>query len=216
MSKTRKLLISAAVAAAVAAAPAAPAHAASGVAYSFKNSGLSAIAFFSDVPQSGPVARTVYHDTFVNAGESTFRANGTSTKAPFVVVDQLVYSFDRRGNFIFLSETGGFFDGSGVRWSADKKLTAASVSASVPVDRCDEAGNCTPGGSIAVDVQWTGYGAISKAHDSFHYSSEGIHYTFRASGTSRAATAVSSFPGSTQYAELDDSTSAERCVGTAC
>lgn len=214
MRTARLLATAAAVVTAVALTPVAPAHAAGAVAYRYSSSGLSAGAFFTDVPDSGPVARVTYHDTFVNAGESATRIDGTRSNGPFAYFDQVTYSFDRRGNFVFGSETIGFADGAAVTYAADKKLTSASVDASVPVQTCDASWTCADAGTVSVAASWTGYGAISRSSGSGRYSGDGFHYSFHFNGTSRQATATGY--GNAQWAELDNGTYSERCIGSGC
>lgn len=217
MSTARLLAGGAAAAVALALVPATPAHAAGALAYSISIQGLNAFAVFSDEPADGPVAATVYHETAVSAGALGQREGGPSQGSPYIVVDQVVYSYDQEGNYQLISEAIGSAFDSTVTYEADRRLSQASASGTVPLRTCDASGTCVDSGTIAVDVQWTGYGDVGRSRGTdVHRGEGGTVFVGRGSDELRAATAVSSFPGSLVEGLLDYTTFSEKCIGSGC
>jgi hypothetical protein len=217
MSTARLLAGSAAAALALALVPAAPAHAEGALSYALTVQGLSAFAVFSDEPAEGPVPGTAYHETAVSAGELGAREGGPSQASPFLVVDQVVYSYDEEGSYQGISESVGHAFGSAASYDADRRLSRASVSGTVPLRTCDASGACVDGGTIAVDVQWSGYGPVLRSRGTdVHRGDGGTVFVGRGSDALRAAGAVSDFPGSSVEALLDYSSFSEKCIGSGC
>ena len=217
MSTARLLAGGAAAAIALALVPAAPAHAAGALAYTVSVQGLNAFAVFSDEPEEGPSAGAVYHETAVSAGELGAREGGPGQASPYLVVDQVVYSYDLDGGYERISESVGGAFGSAVRYDADRRLSRASATGTVPVRTCDASGTCVDGGTVTVEVQWTGYGPVlrSRATD-VHRGDGGTVFIGRGSDALRAASAVSGLPGSLVEALLDHSSFSETCIGSGC
>jgi hypothetical protein len=215
MSTARLLAGGAAAAVALALVPATPAHAAGGPAYSLTIQGLNAYAVFSDAPADEPVAGTVYHETAVGAGALGAREGGPSQRSPYLYVDQVVYSYDEEGTYQRISETSGF--ASDPSYVADRRLSQASASGTVPLRTCDASGTCVDGGTMAVDVRWTGYGDVGRSRGTdVHRGDGGTVFIGRGSDALRAATAVSDFPGVNVEALLDYATFSEKCFGSGC
>jgi hypothetical protein len=217
MSTARLLAGGAAAAIALALVPAAPAQAAGALAYTVSVQGLNAFVVFSDEPSEGPLPGTVYHETAVSAGELGAREGGPTQASPYLFVDQVVYRYDAEVGYQRISESvGGAFDAS-VRYEADRRLSRASATGTVPVRTCDASGTCVDGPTITVDVEWTGYGPVlrSRATD-VHRGDGGTVFVGRGSDALRAASAVSGLPGSLVEALLDHASFSEKCIGSGC
>jgi hypothetical protein len=90
----------------------------------------------------GPTAGAVCTDTCVSAAEQVYKEDGTKFPSTWLSFYQYSYKLDRRGNWVFISDTYGSGEAT---LSIDKKLTGASANASVPVTICtvDRRGNYT-------------------------------------------------------------------------
>jgi hypothetical protein len=216
MSTARLLAGGAAAAVALALVPVTPAHADSGLSYSLTIQGLNAYAVFSDAPADGPpVAGIVYHETAVGAGELGAREGGPSQGSPYLYVDQLVYSVDEQGDRQWISEAIGF--ASDATYEADRRLSQASARGTVTLRTCDASGTCVDGETIAVDVQWTGYGDVGRSRGtSVDRGDDGTVFMGHGSDALRAATAVADFPEPLVEALLDHITFSEKCIGSGC
>lgn len=213
MRKTSTFLVVTALSAALVGTAAAPAHAAAPPRFSYSTTGISADAFFSDAPADGNlVARTVYHDTFVAAGQSSTRSDGTTSKGSFAYFDQFSYSISRHGDFVFEGERFGYAEG--VDFSADKKLSKAALSGQVAIYTCDASDTCVENGTQQVDVSWTGYGETTRVRGSFSVHNRNLHYTDRQDGYYRNANATGF--GNSLFASLFSGKSSGRCMGEGC
>jgi len=165
---------------------------AAGATTHFSSKGLGAEAGWTAVSGSG--VNAVYTDTFIFTSRDTFTFEGETFSEPSIFVDQFSYKFDRRGNFVFLSDRIGFASGADVDLSIDSKLRWATVSAVVPFDLCDER-SCSPDGISSVVGSWTGTGAIIRVNDNFKVSSQGFTETGHFRGSFRDASASASIDG---------------------
>jgi hypothetical protein len=187
--RRRSLVVMLTVVAVLAAA--APALAAGG-SFHFSSKGLGAEGGWTATTGTG--TNTVYTDTYIYTSLDSFTEGGQTYSEPSIFVDIFSYKFDRRGNFVFVSERFGFASGSDVALSVDSKLRSASVSATVAFDLCDER-SCAPDGTSQVDASWTGTGAIVKVNDNFKVSSKGFTETGHFRGSFRNANATASVDG---------------------
>lgn len=182
-------------------AAATPASAA-GKSFHFSVSGPGADGFWSTLPPDGaPVPNVVNTDTEVSASQQATNQNGTSFTDKFLFLDQFNYKFDRRGNFVFVSETFGEAHGPAVALTVDtRKLGSASAGATVPVTTCTagRGGNvdCADGGTASVSAAWTGQGDIVRMRDSSTVITKGSTETSHFRGTFRNATATGEVNGS--------------------
>ncbi len=187
----RALFLAAVVVALVGAA--APVLAAPGQTIHFALSGRGAEGGWSTYPPDGSiVANVVYRDTFIGTATQAWKSNGTQANGTSLSVDVFSYKFDRRGNFVPVSEVFGFIEGSSL--AIDNKLTAATASGRGAADVCqiDAAWNytCTQG-TVSVGASWSGQGALTRAHgtSSFGVSGE-FQSTFHGTFLMRGATAT--------------------------
>lgn len=194
-------------------ATASPASAAAPPRFSYSTTGISADAFFSDAPADGNLLpRTIYHDTFITAGQSATKSDGTTSQGSFVYYDQYSYSIDRRGNFVFEGQRFGYAEG--VSFTADKKLNEASVSATVQIVDCDANFDCVEGRTQQVDIGWNGYGETTRVRGTFSVHNGTLHYTEHQNGYFRAANATGF--GASLYASLFNGRTSGRCMGEGC
>jgi hypothetical protein len=171
---------------------AAPSVAAAGASFHFSSKGLGAEGGWTATSGSG--LNTVYTDTYIYASHDSFTEGGQTFNQPSIFVDQFSYKFDRRGNFVFVSERIGFASGPDVSITVDSKLRTASVSAVVPFDLCDER-SCNPDGTSTVEGSWTATGAIVKINDNFKVNSHGFTETSHFRGSFRDAAATATIDG---------------------
>lgn len=161
----------------------------------FSETGKGADAGWTTFPADGqPVTNVVYTDTFLSTAEQAVKQDGTVFSDKFLFIDQFSYKFDRRGNFIAVSDTFGFAGGNDVNLSVDRALTSASVTASVAVTTCIVK-TCVDAGIGSVVASWTGQGDIIRQSGSFHVVSKGFTETSKFRGTFRNATASGSLNG---------------------
>lgn len=169
---------------------------ASGKAFQFRFAGKGAEAGLTTCPFQ-PAANVVCTDTFVFVAEEVIKEDGTRFSSTTIFLDQFSYKFDRKGNFIFVSERFGFAEAS---LSIDQKLTSASASASVPVTFCtvDRRGNfiCTDGGTVSVSGAWTGASDLVRVNDNYHVVSKGFTFNEHFRGQFRNASASVQVDGS--------------------
>ena len=142
------------------AAAAAPAQAAS-PSTTFQR-GPGAEAFFTTVPETGPVPGEQYQDVRVFASNQ-ISSDSRHTPVPFATVDVFTYTVDDQGNQVMVSDIfgGGSAPDVPVTVRIDKKFRTASVQATLPFKIVTPE---NPGGSFygegSVDVSWTAYGPL--------------------------------------------------------
>ncbi|MGZ6793938.1 MAG: hypothetical protein ACXVFV_13360 [Mycobacteriales bacterium] len=215
MRKTTLLALTA-VAATAGLATAVPASAATRVAYRYSTSGLSAEAFYSDAPYDFSTAApgTTYHDTYVSAGQQETKSDGTVSNGNFVLFDQVSYSFDSSGNFTVQSESFGYADGAAVGFTETKKLTSASLRATVPTTTCDASFTCTDGGSVSLALDWTGAGDLTHQVGNFVVHNRTLQINSHQNGYFRNANA--SGLGQAVFADMFSGKYTGRCAGSGC
>jgi hypothetical protein len=203
---------------------ASPAQAA-GNAFHFSVKGPGAEAFWSTFPVSGaPEPGVVYTDTSLSTAEQAVREDGTRFQDKFLFIDRFSYKFDRRGNFIFVSETFGFAGGDAVALTVDtQRLTSASVGADVALTTCtEEHGDfvCVDAGTATVRASWAGTGELVRVSETFRVSSKTFTEVFRFRGTLRDATATGGMNGTdfgtSQFADVFNASSADLFVCHGC
>lgn len=167
-----------------------PAQAA-GIEFRFTAEGPGADAFWTTFPEDGvPEPNVVYTDTFLFTADEAVTENGEEFQNKFLFVEQFSFKFDRRGNFIPVSDTFGFAGGDDVSLTVDaRRLTSAAVRAVVQFEQCDARG-CTPVGSELVEASWTATGPLTHNTGTFVSSSSSSTFVSRFRGTSREASAT--------------------------
>ena len=164
--------------------------------FNFSFAGKGAEAFLTTCPFQ-PEANVVCTDTFVFVSEQVFKEDGTKFSSTTLFLGQFSYMFDRKGNFIFVSDLLGFADAT---LSIDQRLTSASVSATVPLTLCtvDRKGNftCAGAGTASVSGSWTGTGDLVRVHRNFHDVSNGINFNEHFRGSFRNASVSLQVDGS--------------------
>lgn len=182
---------------------------AAGQTFHFSFAGKGADAGWTTCPFE-PAANVVCTDTFISVAEQVFKEDGTRFPSTTLFLYQYSYKFDRKGNFIFLSDSFGFGDAT---LSINKQLTSASASATVPLTTCtvDRRGNytCKDNGTATVSASWTGQGDLVRSNGNYHVVSKGFTYNSHFKGAFRYATASgqvndSDF-GTSFYASIFDS-----------
>ena len=184
--------------------------AASGQTFHFNFAGKGAEAAWTTCPFQ-PEVNIVCTDTFVFVSEDVIKEDGTQFSSTTLFIDQFSYKFDRKGNFIFVSERFGFGDAA---LSIDQKLTSASVSATVPFTLCtvDRKGNftCADAGMASVSGAWSGTGDLVRVNDNFHVVSKGFtfneHFRGKFCNASASAQVDGTDVGTQFFAEMFDST----------
>jgi hypothetical protein len=203
---------------------ASPAQAA-GNAFHFSVKGPGAEAFWSTFPESGtPEPGVVYTDTFLQTAAQAVREDGTRFDDKFLFIDQFSYKFDRRGNFIFVSETFGFAGGNDVNLSVNTpSLTSASVTANVALTTCTEEHGefvCVDAGTATVHAAWTGTGELVRVSETFRANSKSFTEVFRFRGTFRDASATGGMDGTdfgtSLFADIFNASSADLFVCHGC
>jgi hypothetical protein len=203
---------------------ASPAQAA-GNAFHFSVKGPGAEAFWSTFPVSGtPEPGVVYTDTYLETAQQAVREDGTRFDDKFLFIDRFSYKFDRRGNFIFVSDTFGFAGGDAVALTVDaQKLTGASVSADVALTTCTEEHGefvCVDAGTATVRASWTGTGELVRVSETFRAGSKTFTEVFRFRGTFRDATATGGMNGTdfgtSLFADVFNASSADLFVCHGC
>jgi hypothetical protein len=142
-----------------------------------------------------PAAGVSCTDTYVTASEYFVKADGSTFGGAGIFVDQYTYHFDRRGNFIFDSETYGYGDAT---FAADSKLLSATVGATIPITICTatrRSYTCDDGGTADVNASWTGTGELYKYSGNFHFKSDEFSDTYHFRGSSREAIGSASIDG---------------------
>lgn len=127
--------------------------------------------------------------TSVYVADTMYRYDGTKMNGRSLSYSTSTYD---PVNFAF-SYSYGFVENP--TFSISKKLTAASVSASVPITTCsynEMTGEetCIDGGIVQVNVTWTGIGDLIRGSSKGHYVSKNFTSNYSFKGTWREATAV--------------------------
>lgn len=186
--------------AAIAASPTAAADT-----YHVTGSESSADAYFSNIDWEtfdwdNPAPGT-YFSTEIYAGESLY--SDAEAYAPGACVYYDEFTIDGDGLFAGESSFGACADAA--TYSFDRRLSSASVEASIPVVDCaewdEETGDCIGGlvelGTIEVDLTWTGTGQVHRSHGTDTWGNAG-EFQFTSHGTSASRTAT---PGGTATLE---------------
>jgi len=180
----------------VATAAAGPVTAA-GNAFKFSAAGKGAEAFWSTIPDTGPVQNVAYTDTFIVVADQKVTVDGSTFTDAYLFFDQFTYKFDRNWNFVPLSDTFGSAGLPDVSISVDKNLLSATASATASSVTCTfgRRGTCTDGPSVAISASWTGTGDIIRTGGNFRANSKSFTYTSHDKGSFRDATASASIGG---------------------
>jgi hypothetical protein len=202
---------------------ASPAQAA-GNTFHFSVKGPGAEAFWSTFPASGtPEPGVVYTDTYLQTAAQAVREDGTRFQDKFLFIDRFSYTFDKKGNFVFVSETFGFASGDAVALTVDPQLRSASVSANVALTTCTEEHGefvCVDAGTATVHAAWTGTGELVRVSETFRVSSKTFTEVFRFRGTFRDATATGGMNGTdfgtSLFADIFNASSADLFVCHGC
>lgn len=196
-----------------------------GGSYHFSATGKGAEAVWSTAPFDGTLeTNVVYMDTYIFTAEQAVKQDGTVYADKFLMVDQVSYKLDRRGNWILLSETFGSAGGADVSLSVDRQLTSASASASVALVTCTPGSHgsysCVDAGIGSVAVSWVGQGDLIRQSGTFHNGSSGFTQNGSFRGSFRNATANGSLNGgnlgSPLFADIFSSTSRDIFICHGC
>jgi hypothetical protein len=149
----------------------------------FRSATKGATAFFTTCPER-PIS-IVCGQRFITVsdGKSTF--NGVAQIGTFVFYDHVTLSFDAAGRPRVIADR--FAEGPGTL-SIDRKLTAASLSATLPLRLCRA--TCSDAGTISLSVSWTGEGDQYVISDRFHELFDGTRISEHFTSTQRDATAT--------------------------
>jgi hypothetical protein len=183
--------------------------------YQFVSRGSVANAVFSTLPSDGPRPDTVYTDTSVYAAKEATMADGTHYRDNVAFVSQFSFKLNSDGVFVAIAQASGLVHGAGVSFAISGGLTMATVSASVPMTRCeissDGAQNCADAASTALNVRWTGQGTLTRGMSITNWRSGPSRYISRGSGSFRDASATGTLGsddlGASHFATLTDSSS---------
>ncbi len=189
--------------------------------------GQGADAFWSGVPDSGPVAGVVYTDTYVSASVQSISGGGVKSGGAGLWFDALSYSFDASGNFVPVSDTFAESDGTSLVVTVGKTLRTASASGPVTVVTCvyDATGNgtCTDPAPSTVNIAWTASGALMQTISTNHSKGSGSTLTSTFQGAQRNAVATGAIAGvpiSGVFAGADINNARSNtvwiCHGTSC
>ena len=196
---------------------------AAGNTFHFKASGPGAEAFWSTCSTFQPGPNTVCTDTFLFTADQAVREDGTRFQDTFLFVDQFTYKFDRRGNFIFISETFGFASGQDVSLSVDRDLSTANVNATVALETCtEERGGfiCTSAGTGEVSASWTGVGEVFKVSSRSTFKTKTFMERFTFKGSFQDAIATGELDGvdfgDLLFADIFNATSSDLFVCHNC
>lgn len=141
---------------------AAPANASSQTSH-FSFTGTAAEAIWTTCLEP-PAAGTSCTDTLVVAADQVTRQDGTKTAGAAVRLEEVRYTVDAAGNFVFLAHR---FGDAPTGFSIDARFNSASASAAMPMTLCvpDGAGGlaCVEDGSATVSASWTGQGELTRS-----------------------------------------------------
>jgi hypothetical protein len=217
---TRRLILAITTALLVIGALATPASAAGASQFRFSTSGPGVDAFWSTFPTDGNViVNVVYTDTFVSAAEQAIEEDGTTFTDKFAFVDIFNYKFDRRGNFVFVSETFGFGGGDDVALSVDRMLSSASLKATVALTTCTDR-RCSEAGTGQLAGKWVATGPATRVNGTTTVTSPGFTETVHQKGTFRDASAVGSLNGtdfgSSLFADINNTSFSDHFICHGC
>lgn len=186
----------------------------------YSTQGVGASVFSSTAPADGQLLPGVtYTDTFLDAGEQATRANGQQLVSSFAFVDRFSYRVTRSGRFEVVSSVSGFAGPESVTFTGDRKLAGASVTGSIPTVSCTETA-CTESAPIAVDVTWTGTGAVARVSGRFSYKDGTTSFSSTSRGTQRQASVTGSIGGvplgDVLFAGLTSGTSTDKFLCHRC
>ena len=169
---------------------------ATGQAFHYSYVGKGADAAWTTCPFQ-PEPNTVCTDTWISVGEEVYTEDGTKFPRSALFLYQSSYKFDRKGNWIFVSETYGSGEAT---LSVSRQLMDASASATLALTACiaDRRGNytCQDGGSATVSATWTGQGDLTRSNYNYRVVSKGFTYVGHSRGAYRDATASAQVNGS--------------------
>jgi len=128
----------------------------------FSFTGRAAEAIWTSCPEP-PAAGTMCTDTLVVGADQVTRQDGTKTVGPAVRLEEISYTVDAAGNFVFLAHR---FGDAPTGFAIDALFNNASASATMPMTLCtpDGAGSlvCAEDGSATVSASWTGQGELAR------------------------------------------------------
>jgi hypothetical protein len=171
---------------------------AKGTSFHFTVSGPGAEAFWSDFPFEGTVVPNhVYTDVFIFAADNTVTADGETFNDRFMFFDVFRYKFDQHGNFLWVSDTGGFGGGSDVSFSVDARNltsatlngTATDVTVCTPGPRKGQV-TCKAASATSVSASWTGTGELVRSSSSGHFKFGDFIDNSHSRGATRGAQAT--------------------------
>jgi hypothetical protein len=169
-------------------------------AWHYSSSGIGAEAYFTSCYE-WTEPNTVCTDTGVWVAESVYREDGSKYPGTTMSYYQTQYKYDRRGNWIWISDTWGYGDAT---LTIDHKLTSAAASGDMVLTTCTPGRrgevNCTEGAMITLSASWTGVGDLVRSNSNSHTITKGYKYNSHYSGTYRDASAqVSAMEPGVQY-----------------
>jgi hypothetical protein len=205
-------------------AAAIPAQANASIDSHFKARGSSASAYFTTLPSSGARPDTVYTDTFVFAAHDATFADGSRYQDDVAYVFQDSYKISDGAGFVPVASAHGFAHGDDVSFATTGKLTAATLSASVPLTRCEPSTQwwptCSDAAVTALNVDWAGDGALSRGVSITNWGSGNSRYVSRYNGSYRAASATGTLGsndlGASSFGSLADSSSMSLSICHGC
>lgn len=154
----------------------------------FSNVGMGAEAGFSNCT-SWPVPNgTICTDTYIWVAEQVYKDNGTKYPGTTMSVSQYQYKYDKKGNWVYVSDSWGWGDAT---LSIDNKLTSATASSTLQMTKCslDRIGNYTCKESLVpVSISCNGFGDLVRSNGNNHTVSKGYTYNSHFQGTYREAT----------------------------
>ncbi len=192
-----------------------------------RTSGRNVDAWWSGIPDGGPVPGVVYTDTSVSAGIGTFSGGGLRSTSAWMWLDRFSYEFDANGNQIPVAETFGFGNAPDVNVVIAKTLSSGSASGTIQAVSCtfDPNWNETCGDPAATSVSgtWTATGARMQSVYTSHSKGGGSSYTSTFQGAQRLASASVSIggvgaSGALAWADINDSqgNTVSICHGPTC
>lgn len=128
----------------------------------YSSHGPFADATFTTAPEN-PVPGVVYEDVAVGGNDIVSTDTGGHV-APFAYVDIQRYKFTKSGTRVDVSYTVAFGQGTDVSFTVDKRLTTASLDATLSGKNCT-ATACVPFSGGKVTASWTGTGSLVRLHD---------------------------------------------------
>jgi hypothetical protein len=184
-----------------------------GQTYHFSSAGQGADGGWTTCPTS-PLAGQVCTDTWISVSEYVYKEDGTQFPSTTIFLGQFSYKFDRKGNYVPVSETSGYGEAT---LAVGRQLKNASAGGTVALTTCtiDRKGMyvCTEGGTATVDASWTGVGSLVRSSGNYRTISKGSTYTYRFQGAYRDAVGSAQVDGvdlgASLYGSISDSKSKE-------